>query len=171
MESEVVGKENEQMNSAETSESDVTMESSVSIGPELPPGFDLGDGKEEEKKDSEKEPENEPTKSEETASTDEPKTEKIEEQKESEKKEETKSEESTETSDPGMVSNALNGAKSAAGTLLSSIFGAGNKNAAFKKQMPSAPADGIYDDEEVSKAEEYKVAGNDHFQSKSNHLV
>ena len=41
MESEnTTAQSDEQMNSAETSESDATMTSSTEIGPELPPGFD-----------------------------------------------------------------------------------------------------------------------------------
>ena len=63
-----------------------------------------------------------------------------------------------------MVSSAYNGAKNVANTLFSAVFGA---NAVEKKDAPVKKlANGEFDPDELTKAEEHKAQGNDFFKGK-----
>lgn len=132
------------MNSGESSETDVKMEGTP-VGPELPPGFDA----EETKEDATNASTNNSETTSDPSSEPEP-----EEKKESEKTADEKSEESTE---PGMISSALNGAKALTSSMLSTMFGSGGT--AEKKHCDNA-------DDELAKAEEFKSQGNEYFGGK-----
>jgi hypothetical protein len=141
----------------DASDSDASMKkedtpSETSIGPELPPGFDMPaeETPVEEKKESEKAEE---------------KTDKDAQDTPDEKERLIAGEETKEgEDDSGMVSNAYNGAKSVANTLFSAVFGA---NAVEKKDAPvKRLPNGEYDPDELKKAEEHKAEGNEYFKGK-----
>lgn len=115
---EVAEAEDATMNSGESSETDVKME--VVVGPELPPGFDA----EETKEDATNASTNNSETSENAQSEPEP-----EEKKESEK---TVDEKAEEPAEPGMISSALNGAKALTSSMLSTLLGSGNAESTEK---------------------------------------